>query len=646
MFPAANKKTKTTKTPWPIKLLAVFFILIILFVGLDLAYSKIYDQKIILGVTINSTDLGGKTREEARDLIQKTSDQLISKGLTFYSDSRKVNISPIISSPSDPDFTYEILSFNADQMADDALRTGHQKTANPLADFWSNLKEQAKTLIQGQTLSIKYNLNESELVKILKDNFTSEEVPALDAKLKIINQPDPLTKKPYRLLVQPEKFGRTLDYAKAIKELKDNISILKINPIRIRTLVSQPQISEKDVWSNLDLAENTLKLAPINLAYQNRKWSINRVEFANWLEFQYQNGVVSLNLNRNSLINYLESLAKEINIEAKDAKFEITDGRVTKFQTEEPGQTLDTEENYQKINHLIVDKKINQIELTVKESLPAITIKNANNLGIKEIIGVGKSNFRGSPKNRQHNIIVGVQKLNGLLIKPDEEFSLVKALGKINDQTGFLPELVIKGDRTIPEFGGGLCQIGTTTFRAVLAAGLPITARQNHSYRVPYYEPAGTDATIYDPWPDFRFVNDTGNYLLLVTKVEGTNLIFELWGTSDGRKVDQTKPRIYNIVTPPPLKIVKTTDLPPGEKNCTERAHDGADAEFSRTITYANGQVKTEIWRSHYKPWQAVCLLGVKPEELGPADQSNTIISPDSIQADLNLNANAKINTN
>jgi len=117
---------------------------------------------------------------------------------------------------------------------------------------------------------------------------------------------------------------------------------------------------------------------------------------------------------------------------------------------------------------------------------------------------------------------------------------------------------------------------------------------------------------------DLKFINDTPAYLLLQTKIEGENLIFELWGTSDGRKVEITKPKIYNFVSPGPTKLLETEDLPPGEKKCTERAHTGADAEFSRTITFANGEVKTETWKSHYVPWAAVCLIGKAPASPAP----------------------------
>jgi vancomycin resistance protein YoaR len=171
--------------------------------------------------------------------------------------------------------------------------------------------------------------------------------------------------------------------------------------------------------------------------------------------------------------------------------------------------------------------------------------------------------------------------------------------------------LVIKGNKTTPEYGGGLCQIGTTAFRTALEGGMPITERRNHSYRVRYYEPAGTDATLYEPSPDFKFRNDTANWILITGELVGDEVSFTFWGTDDGRVSSYTKPKIYNIVAPPPMKIIETTELAPGKMKCTESAHAGADASFDYKVIYPNGEVKDQNFFSRYRPWQAVCLKGV-----------------------------------
>jgi len=192
---------------------------------------------------------------------------------------------------------------------------------------------------------------------------------------------------------------------------------------------------------------------------------------------------------------------------------------------------------------------------------------------------------------------------------PGEEFSAVNSIGYVNADEGYEKEYVIRGNESVKEFGGGLCQVGTTLFRMALDGGLEITERQNHSYVVGYYGP-GIDATIYGPHPDVRFVNDTGNYLLLQAYVEGTNLVMELYGQDDGREVTISEPRLYDYVAPPDTKYVVSNELPPGEIKCTERRRDGLTAEFDYLIRYADGTVDEQTFMSVYKPWQAVCLIG------------------------------------
>jgi hypothetical protein len=94
--------------------------------------------------------------------------------------------------------------------------------------------------------------------------------------------------------------------------------------------------------------------------------------------------------------------------------------------------------------------------------------------------------------------------------------------------------------------------------------------------------------------------------------MSGNNLYFDFWGAKDGRIIEKSYPKIFNIVDPEPGKIVETLDLKPGEKKCTEKAHKGADASFSYKVTYPDGTTKSKIFTSHYVPWQEVCLIGVK----------------------------------
>jgi len=128
----------------------------------------------------------------------------------------------------------------------------------------------------------------------------------------------------------------------------------------------------------------------------------------------------------------------------------------------------------------------------------------------------------------------------------------------VGPKEGYLPELVIKKGETIPEYGGGLCQVSSTAFRGAVQAGLEITERQNHAYPVRYYSPQGTDATIYPPHPDLRFKNNTPAYILIQTKIKGNKLYFEFYGSDDGRKVELIGPKTYDKKEDGSMKAVWT----------------------------------------------------------------------------------------
>jgi len=189
----------------------------------------------------------------------------------------------------------------------------------------------------------------------------------------------------------------------------------------------------------------------------------------------------------------------------------------------------------------------------------------------------------------------------------------------VSRATGYKPAYVIQQGRTVLGDGGGVCQVSTTVFRAALNAGLPILERKGHSYRVGYYEPpVGMDATIYDPAPDFRFINDTGHYILFIARTEGDQAVFEFYGTRDGRVASTTQPVVYNIVKPGEPRYIETDSLAPGEKKKVESAHNGASASFTYTVTSPDGTVKEEVFNSQYVAWKETWLVGIMPSSTEP----------------------------
>ena len=233
--------------------------------------------------------------------------------------------------------------------------------------------------------------------------------------------------------------------------------------------------------------------------------------------------------------------------------------------------------------------------------------------GIRAFLAEGVTDFRGSSKNRVHNLRLAAEKLDGLIIPKGAVFSFNQALGPVNEEGGYREGYVILGDRTEKGVGGGVCQVSTTVFRAAFFAGLPILERKPHSYQLRYYRPTGLDATVYAPWVDLKFKNDTPGDLLLRTYVRGTRLFVRLFGTKD-REVRWEGPIILEQTPPLPPREIVDESLPPGTRKQVDWPAPGARVLVKRTVRYADGRVVEEAFPSTYKPWGAVYLVGPDPE--------------------------------
>ncbi len=260
-----------------------------------------------------------------------------------------------------------------------------------------------------------------------------------------------------------------------------------------------------------------------------------------------------------------------------------------------------------------LEENLTDISLPVTETQPDILVDDVELLtqGITEVVTIGESEFTGSPVNRRFNIGVGLSKFNGTLIPAGAVFSFNTVLGKVDGSTGYRKELVIKGDRTEPDYGGGLCQISTTAYRGVWEYGFPILKRKNHSYSVRYYFPSGTDATVYPGSVDMVFHNDLASALLIQTHQENNRAYFIYYGTRDTRLAEIFGPFIYDRTAPPPDKIELTTDLPPGEKKKLNERVPGLKAQWYRYVQPVAGSGAVEPVYSHYEARPLFTAVGV-----------------------------------
>ncbi len=336
----------------------------------------------------------------------------------------------------------------------------------------------------------------------------------------------------------------------------------------------------------------------------------------NWQHFNIN---ATIGYDQSPLQDLLINTREQYDIPAKNALFKFESGRVISFRQEEKGQEIEDEKFIRDFDNLVQQLERHQenktISLHVKVLQPEVTLAKANEFGIEELIAEGKSDFSHSIPERIHNVNLAASKFNGVLIPKDSVFSFNQTIGDISSLTGYKPAYIIKAGKTVLGDGGGVCQVSTTLFRAALNAGLPITERTAHAYRVGYYEndsKPGFDATVFAPSPDLKIKNDTSASILIQTEIDADKnlLYFRFYGKKDGRKVEVSPVTVYDVV--PPLPEIRQDDptLKKGVVKQVDFPAWGSKAAFTYKVTNKNTTTFEKKFLSVYRPWQAVYLVG------------------------------------
>jgi len=617
------------------------------FILLGLAFAeKKYADKVYPGVYLGDESVSEMDRGELKDFIQKMLDKIVAEGVDFTlileDDTKEFVLHPIITGSGE---AKELFHIDVEREVEHILSAGKNKPI--LARLWQfSMHKMGK-----RSLSLK--LDSFELDKelfeeiLMKDTAEFETLPQ-DADF-VISSFSPL-----KYDFSSSTIGYTFDYEGILSAVEEDWQLLRASKEELRVHRTDPDISSEELAEILPGLENIFDAGSLVFTYteegteRKSTWKMNKSIFGPILDVsQDENQELSFILDKKYVEDWLkDTIAVDIEREPRNAKFQINEGtgRVEEFKTSKSGILLSVTSTYEGIL-LNLEERMGleegdseEIDVVVEEKAPDVSTSDVNDLGITEILGIGISDFSGSPRNRVLNIKNGANLLDGLLIAPGEEFSSIEHTRPYTTANGYLPELVIKGDEIKPEIGGGLCQVGTTLFRMAMNSGLEITQRRNHTLSVSYYaDPVnrlpGTDATIYEPAPDFRFKNDTENYILIDTEVDynSSELIFRLWGTSDGRKGSYTHPVVHQWYYPGESITKVSEDLAPGEKNC-QHAYTGADASFTYSRVMPNGETIDRVFESHYRPLPQICLVG--PEESSPVDDNDGFVPPVSSVVD------------
>ena len=582
-----------------------------------------YENSVLPGISVGSVPVGKMEKEFVRNFLEVMTDKLVNDGLQLnyqtVDGEKTLVIYPVRVVEGNP---IELVHLDTETSADFLVHLG--KTNYRLVNGWQVLRSYLcpqRIVLPGISVDV------AQLSTTLVENLAQYETQPISASIRL------KSKDLSAYEITPSRRGFVYNLSNLVKQITDSWSRLESTRLAVNLQETAPTVVESDVEMIVPRLSEEL-VSKISLVYadpkilSDRTWYLNEEKIRGWLEVQKTSeGKVVFGLNKDKVENYLKDvIATLVDIEPINAQFRMEGERVVEFQGSRPGMKLSLGATYEAINKIMWDRTLHDsseskaVALVTEKTESSIKTGDVNSLGIKEVLGVGVSDYSNSPTNRIKNIANAVKKLNGILVKPGEEFSTLKYTRPFTYEGGYLPELVIKGDEIKPEIGGGLCQIATTLFRMSMNSAMKITNRRNHALVVNHYnDPVngnpGTDATVYDPAPDFKFLNDTNNYILIQTEMDRKRqeLIFTIWGASDGRKGSYTHPIVHKWYPFGEAKTVETDTLKPGEKKC-QNAFYGADASFVYTRVMPDGKEEKITYASHYRPLPRICMQGKQPE--------------------------------
>ncbi|HCD41519.1 MAG TPA: VanW family protein [Bacillota bacterium] len=308
--------------------------------------------------------------------------------------------------------------------------------------------------------------------------------------------------------------------------------------------------------------------------------------------------------------DFVFALMTDIYVAPEDAAFVINPDDTVSVRPSNTGRYLDPEDLGNHIKEVALKRTDRTVVLNVKPMVPALTTEQANAMNIRECIGRFSTNFNPENKPRVHNIREAARAIDGVILGPGETFSFNEIVGPRSAEAGYLEAPVMVDDDLVPGIGGGICQVSSTLYNAVLLANLSIVARSNHSM-LPSYIQAGRDAAVAYDYMDFKFRNDGSSHILVKLIVADNSITAKVYGYApDGYHVSIVASVDEKI--PPGTVTVEDPSLAPGDEVVDDEGAWGYVVTVYRVITKDGVELSRErVSKDRYRARPKRILVGV-----------------------------------
>ncbi|GAA1627776.1 VanW family protein [Georgenia ruanii] len=380
-------------------------------------------------------------------------------------------------------------------------------------------------------------------------------------------------------------------------------------PLELPTKEVQPTVDAAAVDKAMTELAEPLVSGPVAVSVEDKLAQLSPQTLAAHASFVGHDGALQLEMDGEGLAEAVQEANPEIGVAGEDAKIILNANAEPQIVPSTSGRGLDPKELGQAVATAGTSTdRTATVQLVDAE--PEFTTEDAQALGVKEIIADFSTPMPYDPV-RTKNLEVGTAKVTGMLVKPGEEFSLLKALGPITAANGYVSSGVVEDGFSTTALGGGLSQLSTNMFNVGLISGMDDIDHKPHSRWFDRY-PAGREATLWEGQTDLVWRNNTDYGVLVHAWVGNGRVHTRLWSTKVW-DVKITSSDHYNITRP-------TTVYNPAEKCIAES---GGQYGFTVTVTRERSRAgqapESQKWTWTYQPWNKI-VCGEKPSpQSGPS---------------------------
>jgi len=261
-------------------------------------------------------------------------------------------------------------------------------------------------------------------------------------------------------------------------------------------------------------------------------------------------------------------------------------------------QAIENSEQNAPINIALVTEKVS----------PLVNGRSLAELGLEQQLATYTTNFNPAKTERTYNLRLAASAINHQLVAPGATFSFNQVVGPRSTEAGYREALVIVKNEFVPGLGGGVCQVSTTLYNAILLSLLPVAERHPHSLAIDY-APLGLDATVQYPGKDLRFTNNTNGHIFIQTSLQKNSLTIQLFGKKMNLPIVTMNSEVIEKI--PPQRVEQPNpELPPGTEQVIEKGKSGSKVRVYRTIGSGTNTNKELISVNTYRPQDTIVQMG------------------------------------